>query len=109
MFLLAIIFWITLAILVGVVAKSRGRDGIGWFFLGALLLSPLLGMLLVLCLPNLKKLALEQARHEELMRALGAGPMPLPPPLPPTNDAWKIEQRARDIKRDLTAYQASKR
>lgn len=109
MFLLAIIFWITLAIIVGVVAESRGRSGIGWFFLATLLLSPLLGLVLVLCLTNLKKQALEQARHEELMRALGAGPMSLPPPLPPTNDAWEIEQRARDIKRDLAAYQASKR
>jgi hypothetical protein len=103
------IFWITLAIIVGVVANARGRSGWGWFFLSALLLSPLLGLVLVLCLTNLKKQALEKDRHDELLRALGAGPMPLPPPLPRTQDPQEIAQRMAYIKRELDAYQQSKR
>ncbi|MDE5446465.1 hypothetical protein GWG65_34915 [Bradyrhizobium sp. CSA207] len=107
--MLLFIFWFTLAIIVGVVANSRGRNGWGWFFLSALLLSPLLGLILVLCLTNLKKLALEKQRHDEILTALGAGPLPPPPPLPPTNDEWEIEQRVKDIKRELASYQRSNR
>ena len=103
------LFWIVLAVIVGVVANARGRSGIGWFFLSALLLSPLLGLILVLCLTNLKKQALEKRRHDEILTALGAGPVPLPPPLPPTNDEWEIEQRVREIKQGLAEYQRSNR
>ena len=40
-------FWFAFAIVVGVAAKARGRDGVGWFVL-ALIISPLIGLLLVL-------------------------------------------------------------
>ena len=43
------IFWIILSVLVGVFASSRGRSGIGHFFI-ALLLSPLIGALIILVL-----------------------------------------------------------
>src|SRR5688572_12723677 len=46
--------WFVMAIAVGVVASSRGRVGIGWFFL-ALLISPLLAGLLVFVLSNIKE------------------------------------------------------
>jgi len=41
------IFWLTLAILVGVYASSKGRSGVG-FFLIAVLLSPLIGFIIAL-------------------------------------------------------------
>jgi hypothetical protein len=52
--------------------------------LSAMLLSPLLGLLLLLCLTNLRTMKLEQARHDELMRAMAWGKV-TPPPLPLIN------------------------
>jgi hypothetical protein len=46
-------FWFIFAIVVGVVASSRGRSGFGWFLL-AMVISPLLGIILVALLPSLK-------------------------------------------------------
>lgn len=40
-------FWIGFAVVVGVAANARGRNGVGWFFL-AVIISPLLALLLVL-------------------------------------------------------------
>ncbi len=48
----AVIFWLTLAVIVGVAANTRGRSPVGWFFL-AVVFSPLLAGLLVLALPHL--------------------------------------------------------
>jgi hypothetical protein len=45
------LFWIGFAVVVGVAANTRGRSGLGWFFL-ALLFSPLLAGLLLLALPS---------------------------------------------------------
>jgi hypothetical protein len=87
--------------------NSRGRSGAGWFLLSSLLLSPLLGLILVLCLTNLRKQTLEKPRHDELLRALGASPIPLPPPLP-TQDEQEIERRVAEIKRELAVYQSSR-
>ena len=47
-----VIGWFILAIIVGIVAGSRGRLGIMWFLL-ALVISPLLALLLLVCLPQL--------------------------------------------------------
>lgn len=44
-----IVFWFGFAIVVGVIANNRGRSGIGWF-LFSIILSPLLGLILVLAL-----------------------------------------------------------
>ena len=71
-------FWIILAIVVGVVAESRGRSGFGWVLLSALLISPLLGLILVLCLPNLKAAKLEQERHHQMLAVLAGQPVPPP-------------------------------
>jgi hypothetical protein len=43
-------FWILLAVAVGVIAASRGRNGTGWFLI-SLVVSPLIGLVLVLALP----------------------------------------------------------
>src|SRR6185437_3221318 len=42
-----LLFWILLAVLVGVYAANKGRSGAGFFFL-SLLLSPLVGFLIAL-------------------------------------------------------------
>lgn len=48
--------WFCLAIVVGVAAGTRGRNGFGWFLLAAVL-SPLIAGLLVLALPSSPSLA----------------------------------------------------
>lgn len=50
--------WAILAVVVGVIAGNRGRSGFGWFLL-SLLLSPLIGLILVLALraPNVPVVA----------------------------------------------------
>lgn len=46
------IFWLILALVVGVAAGSRGRSGFGWFLI-AILLSPLIAIIILLVLPKL--------------------------------------------------------
>jgi hypothetical protein len=46
-----IVFWFGLAIVVGVIAGSRGRNGFGWFLL-AVVISPLLAGILAIALPS---------------------------------------------------------
>lgn len=48
-----VLFWLVLAVIVGVAANTRGRSGIGWFVLAAII-SPLLAGLLALALPGRK-------------------------------------------------------
>lgn len=45
--MIIVIFWLILAILVGVFAGSKGRTGVGLFFL-SLLFSPLIGFIIAL-------------------------------------------------------------
>lgn len=52
--------WLILAILVGAFGSSRGRSGFGWFLI-AVLLSPLIGWLILLVIPDLRR---EEARRE---------------------------------------------
>lgn len=54
------LFWVIFAIVVAVIASSRGRFGFGWFLL-SLVISPLLTFILVLCLP---RVATERAPHQ---------------------------------------------
>jgi hypothetical protein len=53
--------WIIFAVIVGVAASARGRNGFG-FFLLSLMLSPLIGILFVMAMPNLK--------HESLLKQI---------------------------------------
>jgi hypothetical protein len=53
MLLYAAFFWIALCIIVAIAANTRGRSPIGWFFC-AMLISPLIGGLLLLALPQLE-------------------------------------------------------
>lgn len=43
------VVWLILAVIVGIAASRRGRSGLGWFFLAAVI-SPLLAGLLMLAL-----------------------------------------------------------
>lgn len=70
--MLAIVGWLILSVLVGVVAEARGRSGTGFFFL-SLFLSPLIGVIFALAMPNLK----HQAMLERLAQRTA-----MPPPLP---------------------------
>lgn len=53
------LFWFIFAVILGVAAYGRGRSGIGWFFL-AMIISPLLALILLVLLPNLKTEGLAQ-------------------------------------------------
>jgi Short C-terminal domain len=76
-----VIVWLVLAAGVGFLADSRGRSGFGFFLLSALL-SPLLGLIVVLVIANLKEVearerqrvfdeeAKERLRREEHERQL---------------------------------------
>ena len=44
-----LVFWLVFAVIVGVIANNKGRSGIGWF-LFSIVLSPLLGLIVVLVL-----------------------------------------------------------
>lgn len=46
-----VIGWLICAIVVAVIASNRGRSGFGWFLIAALL-SPLIGLILVLVFPK---------------------------------------------------------
>jgi RNA polymerase subunit RPABC4/transcription elongation factor Spt4 len=48
---MVVLFWLAFSIVVGIAAENRGRNGFGWLLLSALI-SPLLGLILVLILPS---------------------------------------------------------
>src|SRR5262249_26312322 len=48
-----ILFWLGLAIIVGVAGNTRGRSGLAWFLL-SLLITPILTGLLLLALPKIE-------------------------------------------------------
>jgi hypothetical protein len=47
------IFWLLASAVIGVGANSRGRSGVGWFFM-SILISPLLAVILLFLMPPLK-------------------------------------------------------
>jgi len=86
------LFWLMLAAGVGALASSRGRSGFA-FFLLAVLLSPLIGLVVVLVMDDLTKKAeaerLAQRDHERRLaevKALTARP-PAQPVAPPSRPA----------------------
>lgn len=71
-----VFFWIVFCIVVAIVARSKGRSGIAWFFL-SFLISPLLALILVLVLkPAVEEMVVEEVRFDG-SRDLG-------------NDAYKL-------------------
>jgi len=61
--LIQLIIWSVFGVACAMIASSKGRSGVGWFFIG--LIFPCIGLIIILTLPNLKE---EQARHERLQR-----------------------------------------
>lgn len=59
-------FYFVFAIVVGVVASSRGRSGFLWFLL-AILISPLLSIILVLALNNKAHEKLAEIQNQNLI------------------------------------------
>ncbi|MEM1450867.1 MAG: DUF4339 domain-containing protein [Planctomycetota bacterium] len=57
------VVWAVFGAIVAVIAQSRGRTPVGWFFIG--LAAPCIGLILVIVLPDLKR---EQAQKERLRR-----------------------------------------
>ena len=49
-----VVLWFAIAIIVGIAADTRGRNGFGWFTI-AVLLSPLIAGLLLLALPRVER------------------------------------------------------
>src|SRR5262245_23210362 len=47
------VVWLVIAVVTAIVARSRGRSGIGWFFLGCLI--TIFALVLVALLPSLKR------------------------------------------------------
>ena len=68
-------FWLIAAIVVAIAADARGRSGIGWFVI-AVFLSPLIGLVLVLVIPNLK-IERTLAAGAALQRRNSPPPMPV--------------------------------
>lgn len=63
------IFYLALCLLTGYIAPEKGRNPIAVMLL-SLFLSPLVGCLFLLALPNLKQQAIEDKRHQELLEAI---------------------------------------
>jgi hypothetical protein len=66
-------FYLAFSIVVSVIANSRGRAAIGWFLL-SMLISPLLALILVVCIPKIEKdeeIAFKSGKYKsKLMRDL---------------------------------------
>lgn len=61
------IVWLVLWILTIVLARKRGRSGFGWALL-ALLISPFLTCIILLCIGDTQELTLERIEAEERYR-----------------------------------------
>jgi hypothetical protein len=73
-----VIFLVIFSVIVAAVAGARGRSRFGWFLLSCLV-SPLISILILLLLPNLKRAAEQQA----LLQGIAASRPNIPPPALP--------------------------
>jgi hypothetical protein len=72
-----LVLWFLFSVLIGYAAKARGRDGLTWFLL-ALVLSPLIGLIGLLVVPDKRREALQKAPADEA-REEPAQSTPTPP------------------------------
>lgn len=91
-----ILVYVVFGVIVSLIARSRGRSPVGWFFIGAF--APCIGLILVLVLPDLKvqeererRLASENRRLKEQLR----------------KDRMVADQRHGDVQRRLGAHDAA--
>jgi hypothetical protein len=71
-----LVVWVIFAVIVGAAASGRGRSVAGWIVL-SILISPLLALILLVVMPNLRdQRARELAHREDLqhLAAIAAGP-----------------------------------
>jgi hypothetical protein len=64
---MVVFIWIALSVVVGIAGSARGRSGFGWFLI-ALIFSPLIGLIAVLVLPNLKIEQKAKADFDQLLK-----------------------------------------
>lgn len=57
------IFWVAFSIIIGVLANKRGRNGVLWVIISALI-SPIISGIILFILPNLKKEEEEDKQRE---------------------------------------------
>lgn len=93
--LTVIIVWLALWILTMTLASKRGRSGFGWALL-ALLISPLLTCIILLCIGETQKCRFERIEAEERYRnqiaRRYAQPAAEPPRQPMDYDRYKPQQ-----------------
>lgn len=73
-------FWLLCCLVVGIIADARGRNGVGWFIISAII-SPLLGLILAVALPRIDRpsrpaLPWEHWKHDEIKTAADKAPPP---------------------------------
>lgn len=61
------LLWLIFAVVVGIGASSRGRNGFGWFVL-AVIISPLLAVILLVLMPSLKNVEMAVATDQTDLR-----------------------------------------
>jgi len=54
-----IVVWVICAVVCAIIASSKGRSGVGWFFIGLLL--GIFGLILIACLPSNKPMQVSYA------------------------------------------------
>lgn len=92
------LFWLVFAVVVGVIAGSRGRSGIGWFFI-SVLISPLLGLILVMCLPA-------EAVPKHQASPMDVGKLARTAPTAKSKDADAVEAEAQQHRYDEAVREA---
>lgn len=96
-----IVFVAVLAACVGAVAHGRGRSGIGYFGL-SLVLSPVLGIIIVLVLPDLNKVAADREAERERRIADEAAHIATIRALQPPQSVAQIASQPASVAEELT-------
>jgi hypothetical protein len=78
-----LVVWVIFAVIVGAAASGRGRSVAGWIVL-AILISPLLALILLVVMPNLRDQRARDAAHGQQLQqlaAIAAGQTAAPQPI----------------------------
>jgi hypothetical protein len=63
--MVVVLFWLTAALVIAIIAKNKNRSPVGWFFIGAVI-SPLLAFILLMVLPQPTRPDVTDAEDEAL-------------------------------------------
>lgn len=99
----AFVLWLVFAVLVGIIASSKGRSGFGYFLL-SIVLSPLIGFLFVVAMPKVDKDESEQKNDKVAKPAVTRNTVRSQPsaPLSTFKDTRSCPKCAEDIKKAAT-------